>query len=134
MSLGCDSGWIGYNRHCYQRQNGGLTYNNAKDNCKLKGAIIAVPNTQSENSFLTSTMNPNGAAYTWIGFNYENSRLWEDGTTDSATNSWRVLNEVGDYEDRARGEPTIFMRADGRWSFDPKDESLQFVCEKIAGI
>ena len=79
-------------------------------------------------------MNPNAVAYTWIGFNHDNFQLWEDGVKSSSTNSWRALDEVDDYEDRANGEPTVFMRPDGRWSFDPEDESFQFVCERIAGI
>ena len=89
-----------------------------------------MPNTQAENDFLAGTMNPNGVAITWIGFNYDNSELWEDGTSSSATNSWRVLYEVDDSGDRTNGEPVVFMRANGAWSFEPKSYSQQFVCEQ----
>ena len=146
MSLGCDSGWIGYNHHCYQRQNGGLTYADAKDNCKRKGAIIAVPNTQAENYFLTTKMNPNSQNHTWIGYlygygyyyqfkhGYEKHNMWEDGTSHSGTDNWRKLEKVEDYVNRDNGKPVTFMRANGDWSFDSEDNSYYFVCEKTLGV
>ena len=93
-----------------------------------------MPNTQDENNFLATTMNPNGEEYTWIGFNYDNSQLWEDGSTSSATDNWRVLYDVHDNGARTNGQPAVFMRPGGDWSFDPTYFSFQFVCEKSSGL
>ena len=118
-----------YNGHCYQRQNG-KTFNDARKDCSAKGAIIAVPNTKDENDFLATTMNPDDR-YTWIGFDYSNSEMWEDGTSSSSTNSWRKLNDVDDYGMR-NSQPYIFMKADNSWQFEPNSFRYQFVCEKKA--
>ena len=74
-------------------------------------------------------MNPNDEPYTWIGFNYHNSESWEDGTPSSSTSSWRKISDWGDYSLR-NSQPVLFMRPSGAWSFDPKSERLQFICEK----
>ena len=92
-----------------------------------------MPNTEAENNFLTTIMNPKANAYTWIGFNYDNSERWEDGTSSSSTSDWRVLYEVDDSGDRGNGEPVVFMRSDGAWSFDGKSFDYEFVCEKEQG-
>lgn len=118
-----------YNGHCYQRQ-GGKSYNNAREYCSGKGAIIAVPNTKDENDFLASTMNPDGE-YTWIGFDYSNSEMWEDGTSSSNKDNWRRLVDVDDFGLRT-SQPVIFMKRDNSWQFEPKSYSYQFVCEKDA--
>ena len=75
-------------------------------------------------------MNPDDK-YTWIGFDYGNSEMWEDGTSSSGTNSWRKLNEVDDFGLR-NSQPVIFMKGDNSWQFEPKSYSYQFVCEKMA--
>ena len=118
-----------YKGHCYQRQ-GAKVYNNARKVCSAKGAIIAVPNTKDENDFLATTMNPDDK-YTWIGFDYENSQMWEDGTSSSSTNSWRKLEDVEDFGIR-NSQTVIFMKGDSSWQFDPNWKGYQFVCEKKA--
>lgn len=130
ISLECDSGWTAFNDHCYQRQTEKLSYNEARAHCNNKVAILAVPNTQAENEFLAGTMNPIAELYTWIGFDYDNSELWEDGSSSTASNSWRVLYEVYDNGNRDKGQPAVFIRPGGDWSFDPKSEEFQFICEK----
>ena len=106
------------------------TYQEAREKCITKGAIIAVPNSPEENKFLASiTRQP----ITWIGFDYTDSELWADGTSSSATSSWRVLYEVDDSGDRANGEPAVFIRPNGDWSFDAKSLSHQAICEKAPG-
>ena len=121
-----------YQGHCYQRQPHHKYIWNAKNVCASKNAIIAVPNTLTENEFLTTEMNPNKQTHTWIG-NYKWEQ-WEDGTSNSGTNSWRKLEDVEDNEDRNNGEPHIFMRANGDWSFDGKRNKYNFVCEKTLGV
>ena len=118
-----------YNGHCYQRQ-GAKRYNNAREDCSAKGAIIAVPNTKDENDFLATTMNPDDK-YIWIGFDFSNSEMWEDGTSSSSTNSWRKLEDVDDFDIR-NSQTVIFMKGDNSWQFDPNWQSYQFVCEKKA--
>ena len=130
FSLECDSGWTLFNGHCYQRQTEKLSYDQARGHCNSKGAIIAVPNTLTENVFLKGKMNPNGEAYTWIGFDYENSELWEDGTSSTGLDSWRILYNVDDSWKRNDGQPAVFIRPSGAWSFDAKYQQFQFICEK----
>ena len=130
IMLECDSGWTLFNGHCYQRQTKKLSYDQARAECKSKEAIIAVPNTLAENDFLKGEMNSNGEAYTWIGFDYENSELWEDGTSSTALDSWRILYNVDDSGKRNKGQPAVFIRPSGAWSFDAKNEQFQFICEK----
>ena len=83
----CDDNWIQFASNCYQRKTDKRTYDEAKNDCAAEGAIIAVPSTEVENEFLAKRMNPNGESYTWIGFNYDNSASWEDGTSSSSTSS-----------------------------------------------
>ena len=119
--------------HCYQRQTQKKKYDEASADCSTKEAILAVPNTKAENEFLVTIMNPNKVPYTWIGFDYDNNELWEDGTSISITSDWRILYNVDDNHDRANGEPVVFMRPNGDWSFDSKSNEYQFVCEKLLG-
>ena len=129
----CESGWFLCNDHCYQRQADKRSYDKAREDCATKKSMIAVPNTEAENNFLTTIMNPKAYAYTWIGFDYDNSERWEDGTSSSGTSDWRVLYEVDDSGDRGNGEPVVFMRPNGAWSFDGKHFDYEFVCEKEPG-
>ena len=129
----CESGWFLCNDHCYQRQSDKRSYDKAREDCATKKSMIAVPNTEAENNFLTTIMNPKAYAYTWIGFDYDNSERWEDGTSSSGTSDWRVLYEVDDSGDRGNGEPVVFMRPNGAWSFDGKGFDYEFVCEKEPG-
>ena len=64
-----------------------------------------MPNTQDENTFLASTMNPSSVGYTWIGFNFTNDQKWEDGTASSQSDSWPILYNVDDAADHDNGEP-----------------------------
>ena len=77
-------------------------------------------------------MNPNDVSYTWIGFNYDNSESWEDGTTSSSTSSWRKYSDWDDYDVR-NSQPVLFIRPSGAWSFDRKSERFQVICEKSIG-
>ena len=74
-------------------------------------------------------MNPNDVSYTWIGFNYDNSASWEDGSSSSITSSWRKISDWDDYSLR-NSQPVLFIRQTGAWSFDPKTQKYQFICEK----
>ena len=121
-----------YQGHCYQRQPHRTWWFKARAFCNSKKAIIAVPNTQAENDFLTTEMNPNKQTYTWIG--HSNGDKWEDGTSNSGTNSWRKWEDVDDYANRRNGQPHIFMRANGDWSFDGNNNLYNFVCEKTLGV
>ena len=132
-TIECDSGWFSCNDHCYQRQSAKRSYDEARADCSAKKSKIAVPNTKEENNFLTTIMNPKAYPYTWIGFNYDNSEQWEDGTSSSGTSDWRKLYEVDDSGDRGNGEPVVFMRSNGEWSFDGKNFNYEFVCEKEPG-
>ena len=96
------------------------------------GGYLAVPNTESENTFLHSTMNPSNVSYTWVGFDYSNNELWEDGSSSTSTDGWRKLYSVDDSGDRMNGEPVVFMRPSGAWSFDSKNYDYEYVCEKAA--
>ena len=75
-------------------------------------------------------MNPNREAYTWLGFDFGNSELWEDGSSSSATSNWRVLYSVHDAGDRSTSDPVVFIRPNGDWSFDPKYYNYEFICER----
>ena len=108
----------------------GKKYNEARTDCSAQLAIIAVPSTQDENEFLATTMNSDGMEFIWIGFDYDNNELWEDGTTNLGTNNWRVLYEVEESNARNNGKSVVFMKANGDWSFNSKDDSYQFICEK----
>merc|ERR1712166_500513 len=125
----CDSGWTYFGDHCYKRMRA-RRYDAAQSVCTGYSGYIAVPNTIAENTFLFSTMNPSGVAYTWIGFDYKNRQQWEDGTDSSMSSSWRVLYSVHDAAARKRGQPVTFMRRNGAWSFDPKSYRFEYVCEK----
>jgi len=88
-----------------------------------------VPNTDDENNFLSSTMNPSGTAHTWGGFDHWKNK-WEDGSSSTMSSSWRTLDSVDDAADRFFFEPVIFMRANGDWSFEGKSYNYAYVCEK----
>ena len=107
-----------------------MKYNEARADCSAQEAIIAVPNTKVENEFLATKMNSYGTEFTWIGFDYDNKELWEDGTTNLVTNDWRVLYEVEESDARNNGKPVVFMKPNGDWSFNSKDDTYQFICEK----
>ena len=130
---GCDTGWIGFQQHCYKRFSGGdkAYYDAAKSACAAHGAYIATPNIEQENSFLADRMNPEAESYTWIGFDASQG-TWEDGSGTDETSDWRTLSDTEQYDLRS-SQPVIFMRASGAWSFDPKDYDMSFVCEKNAG-
>ena len=164
LTLGCQyKGWSMYQGHCYQRQTQPNGYFGARAVCASKQAIIAVPNTQAENDFLTTKMNPNNQNHTWIGYSYSQSYgydsitdkynnldnikyiqrkydrkydtdMWEDGSSHTGTDNWRKLEEVEDYVNRDNGKPVTFMRANGDWSFDGEENSYYFVCEKTLGV
>jgi len=127
---GCESGWTSYGSHCYQRQPEALLYDDAQAYCETQGSYLAVPNTQDENTFLASTMNPSSVGYTWIGFDFTNNEKWEDGSDSSQSDSWRILYNVDDAADRDNGEPATFIRPSGDWSFDAKSHSFSYICEK----
>ena len=126
----CGSGWTFFEGHCYRRQIERMKYNEARADCSAQEAIIAVPNTKVENEFLATKMNSYGTEFTWIGFDYDNKELWEDGTTNLVTNDWRVLYEVEESDARNNGKPVVFMKPNGDWSFNSKDDTYQFICEK----
>ena len=77
-------------------------------------------------------MNPHSTSYTWLGFDFSNNDgpQWEDGTDSSQSDSWRVLYNVDDAADRGNGEPVTFIRPNGAWSFDSKEQSYQYICER----
>ena len=89
-----------------------------------------MPNTLVENEFLATTMNSDGIEFTWIGFDYDNMELWEDGTTNLGTNNWRVLYEVEESDGRNNGKSVVLMKSNGDWSFNSKDDNYTFICEK----
>ena len=129
-TVGCGPGWTFFEGHCYRRQIEGMKYNEAIADCSAQEAIIAVPNTQVENEFLATTMNLDGTEFTWIGFDYDDKELWEDGTTNLSTNNWRKLYEVEESDARNNGKSVVVMNANGDWSFNSKDDIYQFICEK----
>ena len=95
-----------------------MKYNEARADCSAQEAIIAVPNTKVENEFLATKMNSYGTEFTWIGFDYDNKELWEDGTTNLVTNDWRVLYEVEESDARNNGKPVVFMKPNGDWDHE----------------
>jgi len=144
------NGWTEYENHCYWRQARGKQYDAAEEECESHGAYLAVPNTKSENEFFVSLLQKE--PYTWIGFDYTTKKLnlgaawwgatkdhilynygfWEDGS--SYYFRWRNLYYVDDAGDRDNGEPVVFIRANGLWSFDAKTHSYPFICERKMGI
>ena len=133
-AMTCDSGWTYFGDHCYKRISTRVYYDAAQSVCKGYSGIIAVPNTEAENTFLSSTMNPSRVAYTWIGFDYTNSEQWEDGSDSSMSSSWRVLYSVDDAAARVNGQPVAFIRPSGAWSFDRKSNRMEYVCEKPCAL
>jgi len=141
-------GWAQYEKHCYWRQARGKQYDAAEEECESHGAYLAVPNSESENKFITSLLQ--NKPYTWIGFDYDTKKLsvgnamwgvrtynngfWEDGSHASMSSNWRKLYHVDDAGDRVNGEPVVFIRANGLWSFDAKRQSYPFICERKMGI
>ena len=119
-----------FNGYCYQRQ-AKKTYNGARADCSSKSGIIAVPNTRTENNFLATTMNPDGV-HTWIGYDQENSWLWEDLTLYYGMQNWRPLYKADDYEYRKSTQPVLILEKDGTWQFEPRSYTYQFICEKNA--
>jgi len=130
----CPQGWKVHGGDCYQRQTQGKFYDAAKSVCSGLGAHLAVPNTAAENTFLTTTMNPKGDSYTWLGFDYTNGEKWEDGGSADSTSGWRVLYNVHDAADRVNGEPVVFIRPDGAWSFEGKSYNYPYICEKANAV
>ena len=130
----CESGWTFHAGHCYRRITPGANYDSAQAVCEGFGGYIAVPNTESENNFLSSTMNPSSTGLTWGGFDYTNNELWEDGTSSGSTDGWRVLYGVSDSGDRGNGEPVVFMRPNGAWSFEGKGFVYEYVCENPLAV
>ena len=76
-------------------------------------------------------MNPDGV-YTWIGYDQENSWLWEDMTYYSGMQNWRPLSHAEDYGYRKTTQPVLFMKKEGTWQFEPRSYTYQFICEKNA--
>lgn len=161
----CGTGWtlytgvdaLGATGHCYKRVTTKAYFDAARTVCASMGSRhnpltvtdsatgatfprlgshLAVPNSDAENTFLTTTMNPSGTAYTWIGFDTLKGK-WEDSSATNATDCWRKLlnnnNVVTDSIDRVL-QPVVFMRPSGAWSFDPKAYNMEFVCEAEAWI
>ena len=130
----CDVGWTGLGDRCYMRHDP-ADYDTASATCESRGAHLAVPNTEAENTFLASgVMNSNRQSYTWLGFDYDDAERWSDGSPSSMSASWRPLYQVDDAADRTNGEPAVFIRANGAWSFENKDQSYPFICEVAAPL
>ena len=64
---------------------------------------------------------------------YADAERWADGSPSSMSAGWRPLYAVDDAGDRASGEPVVFIRANGDWSFESKEYSYPFICEVGAG-
>lgn len=52
----CPSGWTYYSGKCYWVSTSTKNYANAKSDCKLYNATLAIPNNANEYSFLNSTI------------------------------------------------------------------------------
>ncbi|KAI8504808.1 hypothetical protein Bbelb_179260 [Branchiostoma belcheri] len=84
----CQSGWVGYNVHCYKFKRQELTWNDALTECGKEGANVASIANRGENYFIAG-LSLNAPRAVWIGLRRRgDSWIWTDGSPRTYTN-WR---------------------------------------------
>ena len=53
IAAACENGWKWYNGNCYKMEVDALNYNDASSNCDNRNAIVAIPQNDEDNIFLT---------------------------------------------------------------------------------
>ncbi|MBK9727243.1 MAG: HYR domain-containing protein [Saprospiraceae bacterium] len=110
--------------HRYFCSQGPSNWNAARISCELMGGKLAVINTDSENSFVSSKLNGQTA---WIGATdqrIENKFEWIDNTPFQFT-SWLP----GQPNNGSGNENYIEMLPDGTWNDQNGNAEREFICE-----
>ncbi|KAI8496292.1 hypothetical protein Bbelb_261330 [Branchiostoma belcheri] len=80
VTVTCERGWHGYNKHCYKLEKGKLTWFKARKECKKHGANPASILSQEENNFIEDLINDVdvkcSSKQVWIGLHNKDGWTW----------------------------------------------------------
>ncbi|XP_045910186.1 CD209 antigen-like protein C isoform X2 [Micropterus dolomieu] len=131
----CPTGWRMFSCTCYLLSTKSETWEKGREDCKGRGADLVVIDSSEEQEFLTKVINQD----TWIGLNdieNEGTWKWTDGTPLTLSYWFTRQPDNGDGDPQWGEEDCAHIRADtktgGNWNDRRCDDSLKWICEKIA--
>ncbi|XP_019640151.1 PREDICTED: collectin-12-like [Branchiostoma belcheri] len=137
----CQSGWVGYNVHCYKFKRQELTWNDALTECGKEGANVASIANRGENYFIAG-LSLNAPRAVWIGLRRRgDSWIWTDGSPRRYAN-WRPGEPNNFKTIFSGGEHCVSMYSkDGRylvgtwktgeWNDVRCRNKYPFICKKL---
>ncbi|KAL7384606.1 hypothetical protein ABVT39_005361 [Epinephelus coioides] len=126
----CPAGWRMFSCACYLLSSGSGSWDEARKDCRGRGADLVVIDSPAEQMFVVPTGTP-----AWIGLTdrvEEGTWKWIDGTPLTLSN-W-----VNDQPDNGGGDPRwgeedcANIRPDKKWNDLSCEASLRWICEKTA--
>ncbi|XP_049905197.1 CD209 antigen-like protein E [Epinephelus moara] len=127
----CPAGWRMFSCACYILSSGRGTWDEARKDCRGRGADLVVIDSPAEQTFLIKFIE----TLTWIGLtdgDEEGTWKWIDGTPLTLSN-WgnnQPDNDSGD--PRWREEDCAHIRLNGEWNDRSCKTLLPWICEKTA--
>ncbi|XP_067458698.1 CD209 antigen-like protein E [Thunnus thynnus] len=133
----CPAGWRMFRCSCYFLSSESGSWSRGRQDCREKGADLVVIDSTEEQTFLSTFTE----VETWIGLtdrDEEGTWKWIDGTP-LTLRYWRSNQpDNGNGDPQWGEEDCVHIRAEGKtgdnWNDLSCDTSLQWICEKNAGV
>ena len=137
-SLGCPSGWYGFNRSCYKfvvrsLTVRGLNWENARLACLGYGADLVSVSNKTEMDFIYNISSRVSNEHYWLGLNDQQNEsifVWSDGTSYNASvyNNWYY----GEPNDHGNAEDCVELYH-SRWNDDNCKKEYSYICKRPIG-
>lgn len=138
-TVGCEEGWQTFGDYCYWYSNTDysyytLTFSEARDDCKSKGADMVSIHSQEENEFVYSLVADGSGYYysTWLGLSDEghpSELTWVDNTAVTFT-SYEQMDYYPIYSTPACGIIDFAAYTAQSWGVEDCSDYNFYVCKK----
>uniref|UniRef100_A0A8C6SYP2 C-type lectin domain-containing protein n=1 Tax=Neogobius melanostomus TaxID=47308 RepID=A0A8C6SYP2_9GOBI len=128
----CPSGWRSYMYSCYYTSATKKNWKNSRDNCKNKGADLAIITSQEEMNFINGLYSSDKEV--WIGLTDESAEgrfHWVDGTPLNPNATFWGSGQPNSYEGRNQDCVEFWHRAkgNGEWNDESCKIEQYWICE-----
>lgn len=128
----CPSGWRSFMLSCYYSSTIKKNWKNSRDNCKGKGADLAVITSQEEMNFINGLYSSDKEV--WIGLSddgIEGHWFWVDGTPLNANATFWGSGQPNSHEGRNQDCVEFWHRTNGHGEWNDESCKIEqyFICE-----
>ncbi|XP_049905194.1 CD209 antigen-like protein C isoform X1 [Epinephelus moara] len=127
----CPAGWKMFSCACYILSSVSGSWNEARKDCRGRGADLVVIDSSAEQEFL----NKFTQTYAWIGLtdrDEEGTWKWIDGTPLTLSNWGNNQPDNGGGDPQWGEEDCAHIRLNGEWNDRSCKTLLRWICEKMA--